>query len=200
MKFLIIALAFISLGSCQALMSKFYGANKIANFESPEEYFSYIEKKKKIPRSAILIPDSSTYNKFMDSIYFGNQLVLYATYLNDSTAIKFTPDLKENMGCLGRVLNELKTNIDSKESIPDSLIIKSDFNNFLFNEASTDEKYQINRSSKPLKVFLLYFYGSGKFFDKTFQEALDFAKSHQNEMDLKVIATDNISIFKPKKY
>ena len=178
--------------SCKALISKYYHLNREVNFKDGEEYLNYIEKNKKIDRSLILLPDSTTYDAFLWKVV-GNRLgYYYGAYLNDSIAVRRSGELEENSVCLGRVLTNMSVGLESIEKKGDTLLQVSDFNSFKFFEAKTGNQYDIGGSSKPIKIFLLYSYSTGSLFDKSYKEIFRFAEKNKEKVELRIIPTDRI--------
>lgn len=190
-----LTLFFCSFCSCNAIIGKFYGINKPMNLQSREEYIRFIEDKKKIDRSYILLPDSGTYNLFMDHVYGDRLGYYYGTYLNDSLAIIRSKELNENMTCMGRVLANMKLGLDHMRPGKDSLIEPAQFNQFKFYEAGSGNTYQIEKSEKPIKIYLLFYFSSGRLFDKSYKEIFRFAEENRDSVELRVITTDRISVF-----
>jgi|GEM_PF-6392490 len=189
--FAILALLF---GSCKAFFGTVYGFNRNINFKSSDEYLSYVEKKRKIPRSSILIPDSTIYGEFLETVINEQMGILYGSFLNDSTRIKRSEELEENVTCMGRVLSDVRNNVVVIGVVNDSLVERYDFNQFTFRNAEDGSVYGMESSTKPVKLFLLYYYSGGNYFDKHYKAIFDFANDHKDQIDVKVIVTDRVAI------
>ena len=182
------------LSSCKAIIENMYGMNRRMPFSTRAEYIHYLETKKNYPLSSILVPDSSSYSGFLFYTFEKDVGLLYGSFLNDTTQIRKSDYLKENINCMGRILKDLEDNLGKIDQIPDSLLVKYDFNQFRFKEASSGKDYRMDHSQKPLKLFLLYYYRSGRYFDPVFKEVMEFALAHEKEVDLKIIVTDRIAL------
>jgi len=182
----------ISFSSCKFLVGKYYGTNERFNFESRKAYSDFLEKKKKFDLSDIIYPDSAYWFNFVDFISRNELSEFYGCLLNDSTELKKSNFLQENLTCMGRVLGEIQTNAIQYSSSDSSLIIKNNFKNFLFREFLTNKKFELNHSEKPLKIILIYSYSFGRVFDKLYDSVYSFHMSHINETQLNIIALDNI--------
>ena len=93
---------------------------------------------------------------------------------------------------MGRILSNINDGLNNSNVINDTLLSKNDFNAFKFYEVSTGRPYHIENSPKQVKIFLLYYYSSGRLFDKSFKEIFEFANDHKDRVEVRVIPMDKI--------
>jgi len=199
MKVVVLLIASVCMiSSCKSVMSKMYGLNKPMNFTTKEEYIDYVENKRKIKRSDILLVDSADFGSLWSKALKTKAGYYLGTYINDSVSVRRTDFLKENTTCLARVLDNISLGMKSRESL-DSLTEPDNFNEFQFYECSSGEKYSMSNSEKPIKIFLLYQFSSGRLFDTSFREIFDFAEQNRYKVEVKVIPMDLISVVKQEK-
>jgi hypothetical protein len=182
------------LSSCKFIFTKVYGFNKQEpKFSSRSEYLDFLERKKKIPRNALLIPDSASFTPLFTQIVNDRMGVFYGSFLNDTTILKKSENLKENLSCMGLILHNIKDNLKGLNTGQDTLLEKSNFNNFSFREATTNKVYKMNVSKKPLKIILLYSHSTGNYFTKLYKEILEFASEFESQVELKIISLDYVA-------
>ena len=182
----------ISVSSCKFLIGKYYRTNERFNFKSKMAYSGFLEKKKKFDLSYIIYPDSSSWFNFVDFISGNGLSEYYGCLLNDSTEVKKSDALGENLNCMGRVLAEIQTDVLKNSSPDSSLLVKSNFKNFHFRQFLTNNVFELNHSEKPLKIILIYSYSFGRVFDKLYDSINSFHTTHINETQLYIIVLDNI--------
>src|SRR5688572_12556085 len=94
--------------SCNPIIRQLYGVNKNLTFESSDQYIAFFEKSNKIGSDSLLFLDSANHYDFLNEIVSKKLATFYGTFINDSTELKKSSFLEENMGCMTRVLNEIK--------------------------------------------------------------------------------------------
>lgn len=175
--------------SCKAWISKKYHFNQEFPFKTPEGYLSYLEKKKGFDLSHVIYPDTSTLENFLFYISKNQLAEYYGSLINDSTEIKKTESLQDNLSCMGRVINEINTN-SKQGSITDTNLAKNDFYKYNFRFISSKNKFDLNNSPKPLKIILLYTYSYGTYFDSFLKEMNKFSKEHEKDAEVYIISLD----------
>jgi len=183
---------FFALSSCTPILNTLYGVNKKINFDNREAFFYYVEKKKRIDRSLLLVPETNSYESFVKKIVHDTVSYFLGAYVNDTTSVKKSQFYKEMQFCLGRVLMYLNECVQAIKDNRDSLFERTDINNYKFVDVATDQPYEINNSSKSLKIFLVFYYAAGKSNDKSFRKIFEFAEKYRDMVELRVILVDPI--------
>jgi hypothetical protein len=113
----------------------------------------------------------------------------YGSFINDSVEIKKSDFLEQNKVCMGRVLKEIETN---SGEINDSLLVKNfQFKQYRLFNAKTGEQLNLNSNNK-LKVFLIYSYSFGNYFNSLYKDLAVFSKRNHNKLYIYVISLDPI--------
>ena len=177
--------------SCKVLIEKRYGMNRPFRFETKNEYTNYLSGKG-FPSSNMLVIDSSSIDAFAQALAQNQQTVYYGCFLNDTTELKKTESVKENLGCAGRILNDVSLNIN-KVHYDSSLLIKSNFNEFVFRKLIDDSKFNMNESEKQLKIIMVYSYSLGSYYDSMYTDIIHFYKENIRSTDLYIISLDPVN-------
>ncbi|NOT51024.1 MAG: hypothetical protein HOP10_07080 [Chitinophagaceae bacterium] len=104
-----------------------------------------------------------------------------------------SPELKDNLGCAGRILAEIKTNDASSDLMNKSLFTKSNFRQFSFKYLDDNRSFNVNESNKKLKVILIYSFSGGTYYDGYYKDIQDYFIKHQADVDLYIITLDPVS-------
>ncbi len=190
MRKIIFALVALAVFSCKAYLSKKYKFNQELHFANQEEYSDYLLKKNIQPANVLYI-DSSSFIPFISKISNEGMSIFYGSFINDSLEIKKSENLKENMSCIGRVLMQIKEDSKTADHLNDSLLVKSDFNQFSFRNFSDRSLFRMsNDNTGKVNIFLIYSYKLGNYFDEAFKEALDFESKNKDAVQIKIITID----------
>jgi len=187
---------FLFFTSCKTILSKKYRVNQKFSFTSSAEYLDYLQKVKGFDLSHVIFPDTTTVNAFIGYILQKELVEYYGSLINDSTEVKKSQTLQDNLSCMGRVINEINTNKAINSFNDTSLLAKNEFHNFNFRFISSKEKFDLNRSTKPLKIILLYAYSYGTFFDEFLNEMNKFSQQQGNNAEVYIISLDYPFYFK----
>lgn len=181
-------IALIFLLSCKSLLYKKYSMNRPFNFQSPAEYLKYLHSIKGLDTSHVIHPDSSSIWPFMQYIQNQRLSEYYGTLINDSVEIKKSKEMEENLSCIGRALTDIERNV--VKTADTSLYVKNDFYKYKFFRSNTNVLFDFNESTKPVKIFLIYSYNYGTYYDIFFKKMNEFAMLHQHEVEVYIISLD----------
>lgn len=180
--------------SCQPIIKQMYSVNKNLSFKSVAEYLDFFEKTNKIEGDNLLYLDSSSQYRFLNEVVSDKLATFYGTFLNDSIELIKSDFLQENMGCMSRVLNEIKNSsvkydyVDTKDQ---SLFVKNyNFKKNVFWYLKDNKKFQFDNSSQKLSVFLIYSTQLGTLFKKDFLTLQKYADENRNQVKLFFISLD----------
>ena len=185
-------LTLTSIFSCKALIAHKFKFNRKFDFKNREEYFNYLEAEKKFDISHMLYPDSSSVQKFIKYLSDNKLTVYYGTLLNDSVELKKSPELQDNLSCMGRILTEIT---NAGNSFTDSLYIRSQFKDFSFRFINSQKKFEFYKTGETLKIFLLYSYMYGTYFDPFLKEMNKFASQNTGKATVYIVNLDYIYHF-----
>lgn len=174
--------------SCKSLLLKKYKFNQEFKFKTREEYLNYLEVEKKLDMSHILYVDSNSTNNFLTYVMNLHLGEYYGTLVNDSTEIKKSETLQDNLTCMGRVLTDVNQNILKLSDT--SLYVKNDFKKFQFHYANSGKIFNYYDSNSPLMIILLYGYAFGTYYDDFFKAMNNFSAEHSKEAEVYIIALD----------
>lgn len=186
---LIALLIMILFSGCRSLLTKKYKFNREFNFKTREEYLHYLAAERKFDLSHVLYPDSNSQSHFFYYISKNKLTEYYGSLINDSTEIRKSLSLQDNLNCMGRILTEIQNNINTV-SIDDSMYIRNDFYRFRFRHITNGEKFNFYSSDKPLKIFLIHSYSYGTYFDSFLNAMNEFSIAHNNEAEVYIISLD----------
>lgn len=220
MRFLSGIILLVSLVSCRSLLMRKYGFNRTPAFASRAACIQDLVQRKHLPASCLLVPDSSDLEPFLFSVAQSQDVVYYGSFLNDSTALKRSADLRSNTSCIGKLLADIDAAMDTgtgaamdtdiaavtnrintssgtdagaRSSIPfpeRPILEKRDFNRFHFLNAVDGSPYRIEDAPRPVTIFLLYSYGTGNYFDAFYTAVLHAVAEHRQHAALKIIIID----------
>lgn len=177
--------------SCRAYINMRYGFNRPFRFNNREAFLSFLESRMKINRDHVIYPDTIG-NNFYQKMSNDTIVAYYGCFLNDSIEIARSVFLKENTSCIGRVLKEIKENNDSLKRISSISYLPSDFREFYFRYAVNNQKFGMNDSAKKLKIVLVYLYAYGTYYNRFYQEVVNFYEANKHDIELYVIAPEAI--------
>src|ERR1044072_7758858 len=106
-----IFLLLILLSSCKAFITKKYKFNQPFSFKTSDEFRDYLQNKKQFDLSHVIYPDNTSMIDFLNYISKNELVEYYGTLINDSTEIKKSANLQENVICMGRVLSDIHSNV-----------------------------------------------------------------------------------------
>ena len=178
--------------SCRAFLKVKYGFNKPFNFTTKESYISFLQKKN-IDVTKMIFPDNNSRIPFLMSIIRDSLTVYYGCLINDSVELVKTKELKDNLSCMGRVLDDIRIKAPGLSKSDSSLFIKSQFKTYQFNFLYNSKRLDLNQTNQKLKIIMLYSYASGSYFDDTFDEVRKFHENHKESTELYIITIDDVS-------
>ncbi len=181
------------LSACHFMAQYKYHIGKEMSFKTKKDYLSYIEKKRIISAQHILYLDLISLEDFYsDKIKNDNSLVYQGSYLNDSVCIKKSFSLEENKSCSGRMVHEIKENL-LKQQYPDSVLCKTKkLSSYKLYYLHNNESFVIEHNNKKLKVFLLYSYRLGSYYNRFYKQMLQLQTLNSSLIDIYLICIDRI--------
>jgi hypothetical protein len=167
------------------------------SFKTLSEYYDYLINKKKFQPNQILFIDSISYAKFGQQVLMvENPMIYIGSFLNDSVSIKKSDFLKDNQACIGRMKGEIENNL-GMTNYPDSMVeTKINLANYNFFFLHDKNKFSLLNSKKSLKVFLLYYYPLGTYYDKLYKEIEDACLKNIEKTELYIICVDPVYMLK----
>jgi hypothetical protein len=182
------------LSGCSSIIKETYNVNNNYHFESVADYLEYFNQTNGFKGDKILYPNSISYNKLITQVVNEKTAIYYGTFINDSTELIKSEFLKENISCMGRVLNEIKKNSQSspfRGAAIDSLLQPDkDFSKLTLYYLADKKPFHIDNTQKKLNVFLLYGKNIGKLFKKNFNEILKYTDDNKDLLTLHFISVD----------
>lgn len=191
------AVVCITIFSCQTLAKNKYDIGRTFSFRSKQAYYDYLKKKSFLPAGNILYPDSASYVKFtVEKIQQDSSLVYQGTYLNDSVYVKKSSFLQDNKSCSGRIQGEIETNI-SLDNYPDSILKKgTKMSSYNLYHLQNNQPFNVNSGSGKLKIYLLYAYGFGTYYDNFFKDVNEIQKKYAHKAELYFICLEPLYFLK----
>ncbi len=188
---LFILLLFLT--SCNSLLKSKYGFNKQFDFTAKESYMVFLQNKKNFDITNVIFPDSNSRSAFLESIMRDSLSVYYGCLINDSVELVKTNEVRDNLSCMGKILQDINLGEAELSKDDSSLFTKSKFKAYQFNFLYNDEQLNINHFNKKLKIIMLYSYALGTYFDGVFNEVRKFHENHKESTNLYIITLDDIS-------
>jgi hypothetical protein len=191
MKHLLLALLFAvtGLSGCQPILKAVYGVNREFRFTTRTDYLAFMNRTYSLAPEQIVYFDSVSERLFITDAMQKSISEYYGSFINDSTEIKQSAFLEENASCIGRVLKEIE---DNSGKIDDSLLVKNTvFRNYKLLNAKTDQQLEVN-ADKKVKVFLLYSYRLGTYFNSFYKDVAALSKNNKDQLSIYVITVDPI--------
>jgi len=178
--------------SCGSVIKEVYDVNQNHIFESLDHYVKFFEKSNNIRGDNLLYLDSSSHKKFLDEVVRQNFATYYGSFINDTIEIKKSDFLQENMGCMSRVLDEIKNSSMQNNFLENkSLFVKNEnFKKNVFLYLKDNKQFHFNDASQKITVFLIYSSQLGKLFKKDFQMLQKYATENKNGVELFIISID----------
>ena len=182
--------------SCTILAINKYKIGRSFDFKSKSDFIDYLQNNQPFEEHQYLTIDSTSYFNVMSMLSSNNGNIIYiGCYLNDSLRLIDSKLLKLNSTCAGRIKNDILSNI-SLPFFPDSLIDKDYFlHNCQLNNLLNNSTFNINNNKKKIKIFLLYSYSAGTYYDKLYKDIFTIQKSNTTETELFIICTDPLFNF-----
>ena len=189
----IIFLAFTFM-SCKWYAIHRYQMNKPFSFKQKTEFINYLKKKKAFNLGQVLYLENESYAKFINGKLTQDSTSFYVgTYLNDSTMVKRSKFLNENISCSGRIENEIKQNLNKNNFSVDDLKQVSNLSNYTLRYLSNNEIFDINADKKLSKIFITYTYRYGKWYDNLYKEINDLQQLNNQNTNVYLVCLDPIS-------
>jgi hypothetical protein len=189
----IIFLAFTFMG-CKWYVIHQYKMNNSFSFKQKADFIQYINKKKLFKINQVLFIDKASYTKFFNEKLTDDSTLFYVgTYLNDSTMVKRSKFLNENISCSGRIENEIKQNLNKNNFSVDDLKQVSNLSNYTLRYLSNNEIFDINADKKLSKIFITYTYRYGKWYDNLYKEINDLQQLNNQNTNVYLVCLDPIS-------
>ena len=185
-----VVLVFV-LAGCKVLLEKKYGMNKPFTFKDRQAYTNHLSEKG-FPVANVLYLDDSSAGDFYEHISTEGLSVYFGSFLNDSTEVRKTALLKENLGCAGRVIKEISGHLQQK-TLDTSLLTKSDFRRFQFRRLDNKSVFAMPSPSGRLSIFMIYGYSLGSLYDSMYEEITRFYGQNKSSADLYIISLDPVS-------
>ena len=195
-KFRTLFILLLFLTSCSSLLKSRYGFNKQFDFTTKESYMVFLQNKKNFEITNVIFPDSNSRSAFLESIMRDSLSVYYGCLINDSVELVKTNELRDNLSCMGKILQDINFGEAELSKNDSSLFIKSQFKKYQFNFLINEEQLNINHFNKKLKIVMLYSYALGTYFDGTFNEVRKFHDTHKGSTELYIITLDDVSRLK----
>jgi hypothetical protein len=189
----IIVLVFTGVG-CKSLFVKKYKIGREFTFASKREFSIHVFRQFKIPKENILFVDSASYGLLVNEIVSKNLSIYYGSFINDSTEIKFSDNLRIDNGCIGRIEQEVYKNLTKVDS--PRLRENQNFRKYIFYRFIDNSKYEIAKSAGDIKVFFLYSYSMGTYYDKYFNEISSMKNFESKNPQVYVISMDPLWTYK----
>jgi hypothetical protein len=166
-----------------------FHVNRKFTFTNRTDYLQFLNKSFALKPEQIVYLDSSSERRFFSQINTGEVSEYFGSFINDSVEIKKSAFLKENVACIGRILRE----IDAKSgSIADSLLgVNNTMKQFRLWNAKTDQQLDLN-SDRKVKVFLLYSYGFGTYFNSLYKDIAEVSKNKSDNLSVYIISLDPV--------
>jgi hypothetical protein len=189
MKYLLITLAVVTCWCCNPIIKSVYHVNREFKFTSRTDYLAFLNKSYSLTPGQVVYFDSVSERLFITDAMQKSISEYYGSFINDSTEIKQSAFLEENASCIGRVLKEIE---DNSGKIDDSLLVKNTvFRNYKLLNAKTDQQLEVN-ADKKVKVFLLYSYRLGTYFNSFYKDVAALSKNNKDQLSIYVITVDPI--------
>jgi hypothetical protein len=179
--------------SCKTLLTEKYRFNKPFSFESKSLYLEYLKSKYGFPAEHVLYPDSTSRDALGNDIIKAKLAQYYGTFINDTLEVRKTELLSENLSCIGQVLKEIENN--SNDNYGNGVAINKNFRNYHFKIAVNDSDFIFN-SDKKIKIFLLYAFAMGSYFDNFFRDVMNWVQNKNGKLEVFIIDLDPIQNLK----
>jgi hypothetical protein len=189
-KIITILLSIFVFSSCKIIIEKKYGMNKPFKFKERKEYIEYLNAKGFPSSNVLFVNDSSSYEFYR--LLSDSQLGAYfGSLLNDSTEIRKTDELKENLSCAGRIIKDIDLNARRME-FDSSFLVQSNFKTFSFKRLDNNEKFFMNSTNQKLKIIMLYGFSLGTLYDPLYREIINFYEQNKDKTELYIISLDPV--------
>jgi hypothetical protein len=179
--------------SCKTFLTAKYRFNQPFSFGSKTAYLEYLKNRYAFPAEHVLYPDSISQTALANDIIKAKLAQYYGAFINDTLEVRKTDFLSENLSCIGRVLKEIENN--SNNNYGNGIAINKDFRNYHFKIAADDSDF-VFRSNKKLKIFLLYAFAMGNYFDDFFQDIMNWTQNKNEKVEVFIIALDPVQSLK----
>ena len=183
--------------SCNSILKNAIKVNRKFSFATQSDYYKYLVNKKEFSPNQILFPDSVSYIEFGQRVLMTeNPVIYFGSFLNDSVSIKKSDFLKDNQGCVGRMNGEIERNLKTT-SFSDTMV-QTNINlaKFKFYYLNDKKRFSVSDSKKQLKIFLLYYYPYGTFYDKLYKEINEACLKNITKTDIYIICIDPVYTLK----
>lgn len=192
-----ILIGFFFLFSCTTILKKSFKVNRKFSFNSKSEYYNYLINKKGFPKEKILFLDSISYINFgQKALMVENLMIYFGSFLNDSVSIKKSPFLKDNQACIGRMKSEIEKNLSMVVYADSAVELKMNLSKFNLCYLYDKSKFSTVNNKKRLKIFLIYYYSFGTYYDKLYKEIEEACLNNIEKTDLFIISVDPVYALK----
>ena len=182
-KTILISTVVIIICSCKWAIGKKYGINQNRKFVSYEEYGNYLVKTKKLDSSLIVYPEKRSLTGLYQIVMESGSAEYLGSFINDSTALRKSEFLMDNLSCMGRALSEINKNISFASVLDSSLYVKQKLKGINLKSFNTGQTVNLNDPKYKLKILLLYSTQMGKVFDSFYKE---IRKKYVANKDVKI--------------
>lgn len=192
-----ILISFFFLFSCTTILKKSFKVNRKFSFNSKSGYYNYLVNKKGFPKEQILFLDSISYINFgQKALMVENPMIYFGSFLNDSVSIKKSPFLKDNQACIGRMKSEIEKNLSMAVYADSAVELKMNLSEFNLCYLYDKSKFSTVNNKKRLKIFLIYYYSFGTFYDTLYKEIEEICLNNIEKTDLYIISVDPVYALK----
>ena len=189
----LIFLLFFCLGfvACKMYAVKKYHLERDFNFKDKMSFLNYLNRKKIFDENQLLYLDSASYlNFYLEKLQQDSSVIYQGCYLNDSICINSSRFLSENTSCMGRIQNEVALNL-SLSTYPDSILVKvKNISSYTLRYLKNDAVFNISAFQKKIKIFLVYTYATGTYYDSLYKDILAINKSNNSNAEVFIICID----------
>ncbi len=192
-KIKLIFLFFFCLGfvACKMYTVKKYHLERNFNFKDRQSFLNYLNKKNLFDEHQLLYLDSASYLSFyLEKLQQDSSVIYQGCYLNDSICINRSRFLSENTSCMGRIQKEVAANL-SLTTFPDSILVKvKNISSYTLRYLKDDAIFNISAYQKKIKLFLVYTYATGTYYDSLYKDILAINKLNNSNADIFIICID----------
>ncbi len=170
---------------------KKYHLERDFNFKDKQSFLNYLNRKKIFDENQLLYLDSASYlNFYLEKLQQDSSVIYQGCYLNDSICINRSRFLSENTSCMGRIQNEVALNL-SLSTYPDSILVKvKNISSYTLRYLKNDAVFNISAFQKKIKIFLVYTYATGTYYDSLYKDILAINKSNNSNAEVFIICID----------
>ncbi len=193
LKNVIVVIVCFSLCSCKMMAKSKYQMGRKFDFKTKKEYIDFLSKKNLFDTARVYFMDERSYVNFVNERMQGDSSLVYqGMYFNDSMRIRRGKMLNDNQSCWGRIQNEIQHNLDLVD-YPDSIIeIGHRLSGYGIYRVSDTDKFSMDQSARKLKIFLVYCYQFGTYYDRLYKDLSAMGKKYATKADIYIISIDPV--------